>query len=179
MITDRRPHITRAGCASSDEGQSCKPQRTNAEFQGSCKTKLQRSGILRHDRLGTRPYLGSSGDRGHVRRWTQRSHHYIYRWLQLPWISLPHKSWGKTREASDRGCESCLKTEIARWLNPCTNLFWTTDAKVQIETWRLSLHRVTVVTFKSRDTLISQALDCINRVLRWIPQLDAHLLILF
>ena len=49
MITNHRSHTRELG--SSDEGQRCRPQWTSAEVQGSRKTKLRRSGILRHVRL--------------------------------------------------------------------------------------------------------------------------------
>src|SRR6218665_1372327 len=43
----------------------------------------------------------------------------------LPKISLPHTGCGKTRQAGDRGGDSCLWTEFARWLQPCTRGFST------------------------------------------------------
>jgi len=51
----------------------------------------------------------------------------------LPKISLPHTGCGKTRQAGDRGGDSCLWTEFARWLQPCTRGFSTANADIRVE----------------------------------------------
>src|SRR6218665_4212828 len=52
----------------------------------------------------------------------------------LPKISLLHTGCGKTRQAGVRGGDSCLWTEFARWLYPCTRGFSTANADIQVET---------------------------------------------
>src|SRR6218665_909659 len=41
---------------------------------------------------------------------------------------------GETRQAGDRGSDSCLWTEFARWLHPCTRGFSTANADIQVKT---------------------------------------------
>src|SRR6218665_317467 len=54
--------------------------------------------------------------------------------FHLPKISVPHTGCGKTRQAGDRGGDSCLWTEFVRWLHPCTRGFSTANADIQVET---------------------------------------------
>ena len=87
-----------------------------------------------------------------------------------------------------RDGESCLWTKFARWLYPCTRLFSAAYTNARIEMWLLSLHFVTVVTFKSRDTPIIEHLitwfksrdtPIIEHFITWTEILDEYLISTF
>src|SRR6218665_3564339 len=100
--------------------------------------------------------------RPHIRELGRAAHHsgQIRRFkvyggdsnFHLPKISLPHTGCGKTRQAGDRGGESCLWTEFVRWLHPCTRGFSTANADI------LSLNYVTVCHFENKRSYKNQSI---------------------
>ena len=100
-------------------------------------------GILRHDRLGSLPQVSreppviKTVTNAELMISTQRM------WLRLSSSqnSLDiHTGCGTTLEAGDWGGESCLWTEITKWLHLCTCNFTTANAYVRVWMWFVTLH---------------------------------------
>src|SRR6218665_1939094 len=114
-------------CSSSIDTSALSTKRSLTQSFTATRTSLTGESALSHDdglsTTHTRAGLSCSA------QWTNTEVN-----CHLPKISPRHTVCGKTRQAGDRGGDSCLWTEFARWLHPCTRGLSTANADIQIET---------------------------------------------